>query len=83
MPERLTSATGSGSLLPTLTKNDASNNAGPGQYRRNSLPLNAVAGGPLNPAWAEWLMGWPIGWTDCGPLAMGRFRQWRRSHGKC
>lgn len=21
--------------------------------------------GPLNPAWVEWLMGFPIGWTDC------------------
>ena len=23
--------------------------------------------GKLNPEWVEWLMGWPIGWTDCGP----------------
>lgn len=22
--------------------------------------------GTLNPAWVEWLMGYPIGWTDCG-----------------
>jgi hypothetical protein len=21
-------------------------------------------GGKLNPTWVEWLMGWPIGWTD-------------------
>lgn len=21
------------------------------------------SGGPLNPVWVEWLMGWPIGWT--------------------
>lgn len=21
--------------------------------------------GPLNPAWIEWLMGFPTGWTDC------------------
>ena len=23
--------------------------------------------GPLNPTWVEWLMGFPLGWTDCGP----------------
>jgi hypothetical protein len=22
-------------------------------------------GGQLNPTWVEWLMGFPIGWTDC------------------
>ena len=22
-------------------------------------------GGPLNPQWVEWLMGYPVGWTDC------------------
>lgn len=22
-------------------------------------------GGQLNPEWVEWLMGFPIGWTDC------------------
>ena len=26
----------------------------------------------LNPNWTEWLMGWPIGWTDLKPLEMDR-----------
>jgi hypothetical protein len=26
--------------------------------------LNSVVGGQLNPDWVEWLMGFPIGWTD-------------------
>ena len=26
------------------------------------------AGGSLNPTWVEWLMGWPLGWTDLKPL---------------
>jgi hypothetical protein len=36
----------------------------------------ALHGGPLNPEWVEWLMGWPIGWTDLRPLEMGRYRLW-------
>lgn len=27
-------------------------------------------GGQLNPDWVEWLMGWPIGWTDLAPRAL-------------
>lgn len=50
-------------LLPTLTCNDAKNNGGASQYRRNTLALNCIAGGPLNPTWCEWLLGYPAGWT--------------------
>ena len=39
----------------------------------------AVVGGKLNPTWTEWLMGWPIGWTDCEPLGMDRYHRWPRS----
>lgn len=41
------------------------------------------AGGQLNPDWVEWLMGWPIGWTACEPLATDKFQRWLNSHGKC
>lgn len=37
-------------------------------------------GGQLNPAWVEWLMGWPIGWTELKPLEMARFREWQQQH---
>ena len=42
--------------------------------------VDGLTGGSLNPMWVEWLMGWPIEWTDCAPLEMGKFRQWQRSH---
>jgi hypothetical protein len=29
-----------------------------------SKNLNALHGGKLNPMWVEWLMGFPVGWTD-------------------
>lgn len=41
------------------------------------------ARGTLNPTWVEWLMGWPLGWTDCAALETDKYRQWRRQHGGC
>ena len=37
-------------------------------------------GGRLNPDWVEWLMGWPIGWTDLKPLEMDKFQLWQSMH---
>jgi DNA-cytosine methyltransferase len=51
-------------MLPTPTVQDSKNNGGPSQQNRKTKPLNAVAGGTLNPTWVEWLMGYPKGWTD-------------------
>ena len=68
-------------MLPTPTAQDAANNGGPSQHRRDTLPLNAVVNGQLNPTWVEWLMGWPSGWTVLEPLATASYRQWRREHG--
>jgi len=41
-----------------------------------------VIGGSLNPTWVEWLMGWPLGWTDLSASATDKYREWLRSHGK-
>ena len=42
----------------------------------------SVSGGALNPDWVEWLMGWPIGWTDCAASGMDKSPQWPHSHGR-
>ena len=43
-------------------------------HDKNSRPLSKQIGGSLNPTWVEWLMGWPLGWTDLKPLATDKFQ---------
>ncbi len=31
----------------------------------------------------SYLMGWPIGWTDCAPLETGKFHLWQQQHSSC
>jgi len=39
--------------------------------------------GKLNPTWVEWLMGWPLGWTDLKPLEMDKSHSVQQQHGEC
>jgi hypothetical protein len=39
-----------------------------------------VGGGKLNPTWVEWLMGWPLGWTDLKPLVMDKSHFAQQQH---
>ena len=38
-------------------------------------------GGRLNPTWVEWLMGWPLGWTDLKPLETDKSHFVQQQHG--
>jgi hypothetical protein len=40
-------------------------------------------GGSLNPTWTEWLMGWPLEWTDLKPLATDKFLCVQQQHLNC
>jgi hypothetical protein len=42
----------------------------------------SVGGGKLNPMWVEWLMGWPLGWTDLKPLATDKSHCAPQQHGE-
>ena len=33
-------------------------------YSQGGTPLSYIVRGPLNPNWIEWLMGFPIGWSE-------------------
>ena len=94
--EPLTSETGSGSSQKTPTRRwptpvaSMAKGSSPAALTRRSgadrsndrldHAVMALDGGHLNPEWAEWLMGWPIGWTDLRPLATDRFQSWLRAH---
>ena len=74
--------------FPTPNARDWKGKPGPNANQRESS-LPPVVGedvktvGKLNPDWVEWLMGWPIGWTDLKPLATDKFQQWYQQFGDC
>jgi len=47
------------------------------------MSLEPTSNGRLNPTWVEWLMGWPLGWTDLKPLEMAKFQEWQQQHLDC
>lgn len=85
-----------GSFLPTPSANSYGSNQGGGAGRTGKVrpSLNSMAkhnmwptprtsdatGGPLNPMWVEWLMGYPEGWTELKDWAMQWFRPKRKKH---
>tara|TARA_Y100000593_G_C4233922_1_gene298471 strand:- start:342 stop:671 length:330 start_codon:yes stop_codon:yes gene_type:complete len=80
-------------MFPTPTARDwkdgpgmsltSTNPDGSVRKRDDLLPRRLFAegctGGQLNPAWVEWLMGWPIGWTSMEPLSPDRYRAWQKA----
>ena len=50
-------------LYPTPRAQSATGKSDP-PNRQGGADLQSVVGGQLNPTWVEWLMGYPLGWTD-------------------
>ena len=67
-------------MWPTPAAHNAKDCGSPSQGKRHTPSLPYMVGGPLNPNWVEWLMGWPIGWTDLEPLGTVRFQEWQQKH---
>ena len=80
-------------MIPTPCASDATRGPGkvynPSSKRQSDRVLTTfctrtsppLKGGKPNPPWVEWLMGWPMGWTDLEPLATAKFLQWLHMHG--
>ena len=70
-------------MFPTPTAHNAKECNAPSEQNRNTPTLATHAGGKLNPMWVEWLMGWPLGWTDLKPLVMDKSHYAPPQHGDC
>ena len=46
-----------------------------------SAAYQLMTGNPLPESFSEWVMGWPLGWTDLKPLGTDKFLLWRQQHG--
>jgi hypothetical protein len=51
-------------LWPTPTKHNAQETGAPSQMERHTPQLGDLVGGQLNPTWVEWLLGYPLHWTE-------------------
>ena len=69
--------------LPTPTARSYGSNRGgaAGRVRLSIEALSKLDGLDPHPL-REWMMGWPIGWTELRPLATDRCQQWLLSHGQ-
>ena len=70
MPAHRTGVPGCGwwrkPLLPTPVARDWKHGSPRQQNRRRACQLNDAVGGRLHPAFAEWIMGFPPRWSECG-----------------
>jgi hypothetical protein len=70
-------------LWPTPTARDYKDNGkSPSELARNSKTLATHAGGQLNPQWVEWLMGYPVGWTELKDSVMQWYLNARKQRSK-
>jgi hypothetical protein len=61
-----------GVTWPTPTTGTDGGNAGGSGVRRTAKENGTYVPSSINPNLQEWLMGWPLGWTDLKPLVMDK-----------
>ena len=87
MGQSLSAMSNRGELFNTPTTRDGANSTLPPSHANwDSLTGDMIRlgearpGGVLNPEWVEWLMGWPIGWTDLERVVMELSHFKQQSH---
>jgi hypothetical protein len=70
-----------GVIWPTPTTPTGGGNAGGSGAHKNAIKNGTYIPSSINPNLYEWLMGWPLEWTDLKPLEMDKYHKWRQLHG--
>ena len=68
-------------IWPTPTTPTGGGNAGGSGAHKNAIKNGTYIPSSINPNLYEWLMGWPLEWTDLKPLEMDKFHKWLELHG--
>ena len=69
-------------LWPTPTTPSGGGNCGGSGAYKNAIKNGTHIPHSINPNLYEWLMGWPIGWTDLKPLVMDKSHFVQQQHGE-
>lgn len=75
-----TASDGKGSVLPETAKRRAAKSSRGVRLPEFLTLQGLLPGGRHNPEFSEWLMAWPLRWTDIAPLEMAKFREWQQQH---
>lgn len=70
--------------MPTLAASDWKGRSGAGHLSRHGMKRLSDAmpnGGPLNPVWCEWFMGFPLRWTELEGSATRKSQRSRPARG--
>ena len=69
-------------LWPTPTTPSGGGNCGGSGAYKNAIKNGTHIPHSINPNLYEWLMGWPLGWTDLKPLEMDKSHCVPQPHGE-
>ena len=67
---------------PTPTAHMAKETNAPSEALRNEPSMASRVGGQLNPDWVEWLMNWPIKWSNLNEFNKQEFQRWQKASAK-